>query len=46
LIPAAEILRDVARTVKKIPADDAAHHASLAAAASALHKALMHDRGR
>jgi hypothetical protein len=41
----AEILRDVARTVERIPADDAAHHASLAAAASALHNALVRDRG-
>ena len=38
----AEILHDVARTVAKIPADDVVHHASLTAAAAALHKALAH----
>ena len=40
----AEILRDVARTVAKIPADDIAHRTSLAEAASALEKALSRKK--
>jgi hypothetical protein len=36
----AEILNDVAATVKNIPADDILHREDLAKAAKALHKAL------
>src|ERR1700730_4604542 len=36
----AEILRDVARTVGKIPLDDVSHREALADAAAELHKAL------
>jgi hypothetical protein len=40
----AEILKDVARTVAEIPADDLAHRASLEEAAAALHRALSAKR--
>lgn len=36
----AEILRDVASTVAKLPADDILHREALSEAAAALHKAL------
>jgi hypothetical protein len=36
----ADVLRDVAATIGKIPADDVIHRDSLAQAASAVHKAL------
>ena len=40
----AEILRDVARTVAKIPPDDVVHRTSLANAAGALEKALTRKK--
>jgi len=40
----AEILRDIARTVAKIPHEDAAHYTSLKNAARALHDALAHRK--
>jgi len=40
----AEILKDVARTVGKLPSDDIAHHDSLAEAAAELQQALSSGR--
>ena len=42
----AEILRDIARTVAKIPVDDAVHYASLKSAARALQSALTRAKRR